>query len=355
MQASQIHKLQLWASKLYFLAQSKPNVPANHSQKYLNRTPATANEGMRGASVILRRLVGRRAPCLAALSSSIGDGLIVSSAAAAASYSTLILAEDARPLLASVAATGAVSALHPFMNRSRNFSSAASSEGMLMVSSVADFVMFLFEAFRYALFTDSSNVVSIESEEQFNDSVRKAVEESQAAIFYFTAAWCGPCRLLSPMLGQLTQKYPHVTTYKIDIDKNGLENAVSKSNIHSVVNPPSLFVFAVTFSYHAFVKIKPTLHFFKNGKKADEVIGADVELLKDTMEALYNTCDSLARPFNQCLVSFRCASRSFDDPQDYRLPVAADVFNLEATLQGRWSVFVIEWNLLSGKYILTCI
>ncbi|XP_042028858.1 thioredoxin O2, mitochondrial-like [Salvia splendens] len=194
---------------------------------------------MRGASVILRRLVGRRAPCLAALSSSIGDGLIVSSAAAAASYSTLILAEDARPLLASVAATGAVSALHPFMNRSRNFSSAASS--------------------------DSSNVVSIESEEQFNDSVRKAVEESQAAIFYFTAAWCGPCRLLSPMLGQLTQKYPHVTTYKIDIDKNGLENAVSKSNIHSV----------------------PTLHFFKNGKKADEVIGADVELLKDTMEALY--------------------------------------------------------------------
>ncbi|KAL1537555.1 thioredoxin O2, mitochondrial-like [Salvia divinorum] len=195
---------------------------------------------MRGASVILRRLVCRRAPCLAARSSSIGDSLIVSTAAAAASYSTLILTEDARPILASVAASGAVSALHPFfMNRSRSFSSAASS--------------------------DSSKVVSIESEEQFNDSVRKAVEESQAAIFYFTAAWCGPCRLLSPMLGQLTQKYPHVTTYKIDIDKNGLENAVSKSNIHSV----------------------PTLHFFKNGKKADEVIGADVELLKQTMEALY--------------------------------------------------------------------
>ncbi|XP_057812036.1 thioredoxin O2, mitochondrial-like [Salvia miltiorrhiza] len=194
---------------------------------------------MRGASVILRRFVGRRAPCLAARSSSIGD-LIVSSAAAAASYSTLILAEDARPLFVSAVASGAVSAFHPFfMNQSRNFSSAPSP--------------------------DSSKVVSIESEEQFNDSVRKAEEESQPSIFYFTAAWCGPCRLLSPMIGQLSEKYPHVTTYKIDIDKKGLENAVSKSNIHSV----------------------PTLHFFQNGKKAGEVIGADVERLKDTMEALY--------------------------------------------------------------------
>ncbi|XP_042020380.1 thioredoxin O2, mitochondrial-like [Salvia splendens] len=195
---------------------------------------------MRGASVILRRLVSRRAPCLASRSSSIGDDLIVSSSAAAASYSTLILAEDARPLFATMAASGAVSAYHlSFTNQSRNFSSAGSS--------------------------DSLKVVSIESEEQFNDSIRKAEEESQPAIFYFTAAWCGPCRLLSPMIGQLTQKYPHVTTYKIDIDKKGIENAVSKSNIHSV----------------------PTLHFFQNGKKAGEVIGADVELLKDTMESLY--------------------------------------------------------------------
>lgn len=35
------------------------------------------------------------------------------------------------------------------------------------------------------------------------------------------------------------------------------------------------------------ILLQPTLQFFKNGKKAGEVIGADVELLKDTMEALY--------------------------------------------------------------------
>ncbi|KAG6398175.1 hypothetical protein SASPL_139630 [Salvia splendens] len=240
---------------------------------------------MRGASVILRRLVSRRAPCLASRSSSIGDDLIVSSSAAAASYSTLILAEDARPLFATMAASGAVSAYHlSFTNQSRNFSSAGSS------GCFSDYVVAidkLEDWFSYDCWIYSLKVVSIESEEQFNDSIRKAEEESQPAIFYFTAAWCGPCRLLSPMIGQLTQKYPHVTTYKIDIDKKGIENAVSKSNIHSVVNLPSLLMIAFIFLHVRVILLQPTLHFFQNGKKAGEVIGADVELLKDTMESLY--------------------------------------------------------------------
>lgn len=88
---------------------------------------------MRVASVILRRFVGRRAPCVAARSSSISDDLIVSSAAAAASYSTLILTDDAaRPLFVSGVSPGAVtSAFH--LNHSRNFSSPPSS-GMYLQS-----------------------------------------------------------------------------------------------------------------------------------------------------------------------------------------------------------------------------
>ncbi|KAA8544735.1 hypothetical protein F0562_019561 [Nyssa sinensis] len=110
-----------------------------------------------------------------------------------------------------------------------------------------------------------SNIVVIGSEEEFNSSLRKAQDESLPAIFYFTAAWCGPCRLLSPIIGQLSEKYPHVTTYKIDIDQEGLGSTLSKLNIHSV----------------------PTLHLFQNGKKVSEVIGADVQRLKDDMEKLY--------------------------------------------------------------------
>ncbi|XP_027079155.2 thioredoxin O1, mitochondrial-like, partial [Coffea arabica] len=85
-------------------------------------------------------------------------------------------------------------------------------------------------------------------------------------IVYFTAAWCGPCKFISPVIGQLSEKYPHVTTYKIDIDKDALAEALMKLGIHSV----------------------PTIHFFQNGKKASEMVGADVKQLNATMEELYN-------------------------------------------------------------------
>ncbi|XP_027184995.1 thioredoxin O1, mitochondrial-like isoform X2 [Coffea eugenioides] len=110
-----------------------------------------------------------------------------------------------------------------------------------------------------------SKIVSIESEEQLNDSLRKAQDESLPALFYFTAAWCGPCKFISPVIGQLSEKYPHVTTYKIDIDKDVLAEALMKLGIHSV----------------------PTIHFFQNGKKASEMVGADVKQLNATMEELY--------------------------------------------------------------------
>lgn len=113
----------------------------------------------------------------------------------------------------------------------------------------------------------SSNIVLIKSENDFNTSLTKVEDESLPAIFYFTAFWCGPCKFISPLISELSEKYPHVTTHKIDIDQEGLQNVLSKLNITSV----------------------PTLHFFQNGKKAAEVIGADVTRLKDTMEKLYKT------------------------------------------------------------------
>ncbi|KAK9267082.1 hypothetical protein L1049_009500 [Liquidambar formosana] len=80
-----------------------------------------------------------------------------------------------------------------------------------------------------------SNIVLIKSEEEFNNSLRKVQDESLPAIFYFTAVWCGPCRFISPIIGELSEKYPRVTTYKIDIDQEGLGSTLSELNISSVV------------------------------------------------------------------------------------------------------------------------
>ncbi|XP_038883351.1 thioredoxin O2, mitochondrial [Benincasa hispida] len=113
--------------------------------------------------------------------------------------------------------------------------------------------------------SDPSNIILIKSEDQFNKSLSKAQDEALPAIFYFTAAWCGPCRLLAPVIKELSKNHPQVTTYKIDIDQEGLERTLNNLNITSV----------------------PTLQFFQSGKKAGEIVGADVAGIKNMMEKLY--------------------------------------------------------------------
>lgn len=93
----------------------------------------------------------------------------------------------------------------------------------------------------------------------------KAEGGSSPSIFYFTAAWCGPCKFIAPVIVELSKQYPDVTTYKIDIDEAGLSNTLSKLSITAV----------------------PTLQLFKEGSKKGEIVGADVTKLKNLMEQLY--------------------------------------------------------------------
>lgn len=110
-----------------------------------------------------------------------------------------------------------------------------------------------------------SNMVLVKSEDQLNGSLKKVEDESLPAVFYFTAVWCGPCRFIWPEIKKLSESLPNVKFYKIDIDEVGSGSALSKLNIFSV----------------------PTLHFFKNGKKAAEVVGADARKIKDVSSSLY--------------------------------------------------------------------
>ncbi|CAH2059328.1 unnamed protein product [Thlaspi arvense] len=110
-----------------------------------------------------------------------------------------------------------------------------------------------------------NGVIIVKSEEEFTNAMSKAIDGSLPSIFYFTAVWCGPCRLLAPVIEELSKQYPDVTTYKIDIDEGGISNAISKSNITAV----------------------PSLHFFKEGSKKAEIVGADVPKLKNLMGELY--------------------------------------------------------------------
>lgn len=108
-------------------------------------------------------------------------------------------------------------------------------------------------------------MVLVKSENQLNDSLKKVEDESSPAVFYFTAVWCGPCRFIWPEIKKLSENLPDVKFYKIDIDEVGGGSTLGKLSISSV----------------------PTLHFFKDGKKAAEVVGADAKRIKDVSSSLY--------------------------------------------------------------------
>lgn len=73
------------------------------------------------------------------------------------------------------------------------------------------------------------------------------------------AAWCGPCRMITPIIEELAQEYAGKVVFgKLDVDKNR----------------------AVTMQYH--IMSIPTLMVFSHGKLVDTITGA---LPKPVLEA----------------------------------------------------------------------
>ncbi len=72
------------------------------------------------------------------------------------------------------------------------------------------------------------------------------------AMIDFWATWCGPCRLVAPIVEELAEEYKDkgLHVYKLDVDSNP----------------------AVTARFQ--VRSIPSILFFKNGQLVDKVIGA---------------------------------------------------------------------------------
>ena len=92
-----------------------------------------------------------------------------------------------------------------------------------------------------------SNIIAV-NDANFEDEVEK---HDGLAIVDFWATWCGPCRMIAPILEQLSSEYEgKVKVTKLDVDAN--IKTGSRFNVRSI----------------------PTLLFFKGGKVVDQIIGA---------------------------------------------------------------------------------
>ena len=85
------------------------------------------------------------------------------------------------------------------------------------------------------------------SEESFQ---REVIQSEQPVLVDFTAVWCGPCKMLDPLVKQLADEWSgKVKVVKLDVDDNP----------------------QVTMDYQ--IMGVPTLILFKNGKPVERLSG----------------------------------------------------------------------------------
>jgi thioredoxin 1 len=86
------------------------------------------------------------------------------------------------------------------------------------------------------------------TEDTFEDEV---LNSEQPVLVDFWAEWCGPCRMVSPIVEELAEEYDGKAKFaKVDVDENA--DISMEYNIRSI----------------------PSLLFFKDGEVVDQVVGA---------------------------------------------------------------------------------
>ncbi|MFZ5351388.1 MAG: thioredoxin [Bacillota bacterium] len=93
----------------------------------------------------------------------------------------------------------------------------------------------------------SKSIVNVDKSNFENEVLKSNVP----VMVDFWAAWCGPCRMVSPVIDQLADQYEgKVKVAKINVDENP-----ELAGMYQVMSIPSILL-------------------FKEGRKIDELVGA---------------------------------------------------------------------------------
>ena len=100
---------------------------------------------------------------------------------------------------------------------------------------------------------------------EFNQvSLDEAISSGKPVLVDFWAEWCGPCRMVGPVVNELSDEYKNTAVIgKVNVDENGEISA--KYGIRNI----------------------PTILFFKNGQLVDKIVGAAAKAsFKEKLDSL---------------------------------------------------------------------
>lgn len=84
-----------------------------------------------------------------------------------------------------------------------------------------------------------------------NDNFQTEVLDCEKTVLLdFYADWCGPCRMVSPIVDAIAEEHPEIKVGKVNVDEEG-----QLATTFGVMSIPSLFV-------------------IKNGEVANQAVGA---------------------------------------------------------------------------------
>ena len=99
----------------------------------------------------------------------------------------------------------------------------------------------------------------IHSKVSFDTSVVEGSKSNLVVLDCF-ATWCGPCKVIAPVIVKMSEQYQNVSFYKIDVDE--VSDVAQELGIRAM----------------------PTFLFYKNGEKVDEVVGANSKAIEAAVQ-----------------------------------------------------------------------
>ena len=89
----------------------------------------------------------------------------------------------------------------------------------------------------------------MEVKELITVNFENVIKAQKLVIVDFYADWCGPCKMLSPVIANMANEFPNINFYKVNVDRESV--LARKMNIQSI----------------------PTVMFYKQGQLVNQFAG----------------------------------------------------------------------------------